>query len=204
MSRMLVRFSMAILACCLLGRASAQTPSKGLNPAVKKIVEAISQERIAATLRALEAFQTRNPLSEIDSPERGAGAARRWIYEQFKSYSPRLEVRYDTYRVKKKGRLFRDVELVNIVALLPGTLHKDRQFIAAGHYDSLNLVRKPATADNEASDDLPDIDPEKSAAQPQAPGVTDDGSGTAAVLEMARVMSQFEFENTIVFVSTAF
>ena len=53
--------------------ASAQTPAKSLNPAVKKIVEAVSQERIAATLQKLESFETRNPLSDINSPDRGAG-----------------------------------------------------------------------------------------------------------------------------------
>ena len=36
---------------------------------------------------------------------------------------------------------------------------------------------------------------------PTAPGVSDDGSGTAAVMELARVMSQYEFEKTIVFVA---
>ena len=180
--------------------ASAQAPGKSLNPAVKKIVEAVSRERIAATLRKLESFETRNTLSDIDSPDRGAGAARRWIHEQFESYSPRLQVSYDTYHVKKKGRLFRDVDIVNIVAVLPGTVHPERQFLVAGHYDSLNLIRKPLEADA-ADSDLGDIDAEKSAAQPNAPGVTDDGSGTAAVLELARVMSQFEFENTIVFVA---
>ena len=38
---------------------------------------------------------------------------------------------------------------------------------------------------------------------PVEPGVTDDGSGTAAVMELARIMSQYEFEKTIVFVAFA-
>ena len=36
-----------------------------------------------------------------------------------------------------------------------------------------------------------------------APGVTDDGSGTAAVMELARVMSQYQFRKTIVFIAFA-
>src|SRR5437867_9624254 len=36
-----------------------------------------------------------------------------------------------------------------------------------------------------------------------APGVTDDGSGTACVMECARVMSQYEFDATLVFVAFA-
>ena len=43
---------------------------------------------------------------------------------------------------------------------------------------------------------------EKNAELP-APGVCDDGSGTAAVMELARVMSQYEFDKTIAFVTFA-
>jgi hypothetical protein len=172
-----------------------------INPAVQRIVDGISAERIAMIEKKLESFGTRNIFSETDSPTRGIGAARRWIFDQLKSYSPRLEVTFDSYKVKKQKRVFRDVELVNVVAVLPGASNKERQFIVSGHYDSLNLVRKPA--DPSAPGDPGEIDSEKSAARPFAPGVTDDASGTAAVMEMARVMSQYEFEKTIVFVAFA-
>ncbi len=43
---------------------------------------------------------------------------------------------------------------------------------------------------------------EKNASLP-APGACDDGSGTAAVMELARVMSQYEFDKTLVFVAFA-
>ena len=46
------------------------------------------------------------------------------------------------------------------------------------------------------------MDNEKSAEAP-APGVTDDASGTAVVMEAARVLSQYRFEKTIVFVTFA-
>ena len=46
------------------------------------------------------------------------------------------------------------------------------------------------------------MDNEKSADAP-APGVTDDASGTAVVMEAARVLSQYQFEKTIVFVTFA-
>jgi hypothetical protein len=41
------------------------------------------------------------------------------------------------------------------------------------------------------------------AAQPLAPGVTDDGSGTAAVMELARVMSRRQFAKTVIFIAFA-
>jgi hypothetical protein len=40
-------------------------------------------------------------------------------------------------------------------------------------------------------------------AELEAPGACDDGSGTAAVLELARVMSQYEFDKTLVFATFA-
>jgi len=64
-------------------------------------VTEVSEERIANILKKLEAFGTRNIFSSQDDPVRGVGAARKWIYEQFRSYSPRLEVSYDQYRLKK-------------------------------------------------------------------------------------------------------
>jgi hypothetical protein len=197
---MIVR--VALLLFLILYTAIAQTPTKSINPAVKRIVDGVSEERIAAIIKKLESFGTRNIFSDQDHPSHGIGAARRWIFEQFQSYSPRLQVSFDSYKIKKQSRIFRDVDLANVVAVLPGALNKERQFLIAGHYDSLNLVRKPRSPDA-AAGDAPEIDQEKSAAIPIAPGVTDDASGTAAVMELARVMSQYEFEKTIVFVAFA-
>ena len=187
----------------LLLLTAAAAEAGAINPAVQRVVDAISEERIAVIEKKLEGFGTRDIFSEVNGPTHGIGAARRWIFEQFKSYSPRLQVSFDTYRVKKQKRVFRDVEVVNVVAVLPGTLNKEHQIIISGHYDSLHLVRKPRSSDPAAADDSPEIDSEKSAAMPRAPGVTDDASGTAAVMEMARVMSQYEFEKTLVFIAFA-
>jgi DNA-binding MarR family transcriptional regulator len=59
-----------------------------------------------------------------------------------KSYSPRLQVSLDEHELKKAARVFRDVKIVNVVAVLPGTTQKDRHVIISGHYDSLHIVRK--------------------------------------------------------------
>ena len=194
--------------------SSAQVPSNAVNPAIKQIVDSISEERIAAYLKKLEAFGTRYVMSSQNDPAHGIGAAQRWIYEEFKSYSPRLEVAYDSFTAKKNARgVTHDVDLANVVAVLPGVLYKNRYVLVTAHYDSLALVRKAransarAAADGEApqysfSLDEPraPVDWEASAKLP-APGVTDDGSGTAAVLELARVMSKYEFDKTLVFVA---
>ena len=203
-----MRLTLPCLALALLPCAQAQM--KSLNPTVQKIVDSVSQERITQILKKLESFQTRGLFSEQDNPIRGIGAARRWILGEFKSYSPRLQVSFDSYRVKKgKGRIIQDVEVHNVVAVLPGKLNPERQFILSGHYDSLAMLRRspdgstaPPPTDGEGGPASPPPF-ELSMLAPVEPGVTDDGSGTAAVMELARIMSQYEFEKTIVFVAFA-
>ena len=209
--------------------AAAQIPETRINPTVRQIVDAISEQRMAATLRKLESFGTRYVLSAQDDPAHGIGAAKRWIHDELVSYSPRLEVSYQDFSIKKgarQGQIIRDVELSNVVAILPGAIHRDRYVLATGHYDSLALVRKPYTGEDqivaeavrrgvdEAEErrfrsvlprdtELGPLDFEATASQATAPGVTDDGSGTAAVLELARVMSQYQFDKTLVFIAFA-
>jgi hypothetical protein len=182
--------------CALTG--FAQPPTTRLNPLIAKVVDEVSEERITATMKKLESFGTRYVLSGKDNPTHGIGGAQHWIYDQFKSYSPRLEVSYDTFTLKKSQRIPQDTELANVVAVLPGTINKDRYVIVGGHYDSIASRRSPGGAAAQPNDEGP-----RSAAEtdPLAPGVADDASGTAAVLELARVMSQYEFDKSIVFIA---
>jgi len=83
-----------------------------IHPQVKKIVEEVSAERIRATIEKLVSFGTRHTLSAQDDPQHGIGAARKWIFAEFQSYSPRLQVRYDHWRVKKTGRIFKDATYI--------------------------------------------------------------------------------------------
>jgi len=205
----------------------AQPPSAALNPLVQRIVEGVSAERIEANLRKLESFGTRYILSEQDSTERGIGAAKRWIHDEFEGYSPKLEVSYQNFRIRKgarRGQVLREVELSNVMAVLPGTANRDDYVLVTAHYDTVSLQRKPALAGPEriaslvkrgmdpaearrvvqlfpAEDTPGDVDAEATAAETNSPGVTDDASGTAAVMELARVMSRYEFEKTVVFIS---
>src|SRR6202451_2275037 len=138
----------ACLAAFFAFPLSPQQPETRLNPAVKQIVDAVSEDRIAATLKKLEGFGTRYILSSQDDPAHGIGAAKRWIHDELASYSPRLQVSYQDFSIKKGGRrgqVIRDVDLSNIVAVLPGTIEKDRYVLISGHYDSLAQVRKPYT-----------------------------------------------------------
>jgi hypothetical protein len=212
---MKISYRLAALAAPFLVCASL-TPAdeKAVNPQVAKIVGEVSEARIQATIEKLVSFGTRNTMSNQDDPARGIGAARQWILNEMQSYSPRLQVRFDKYRVKKQGqRIFKDVDLWNVVAVLPGKKSPETQIFVSGHYDSLNMGVRPAGAPAGPGSEAPATpigerpqmslaDFEKSADLP-APGACDDGSGTAAVMELARVMSQYEFDKTLVFVTFA-
>lgn len=175
---------------------ASAAPTASINPQVETIVSQISPDRIAELQRKLESFGTRNIYSATNDPVHGIGAAREWIAAQLRSYSPRLQVSFDKHRLARQGRAFKNVEIWNIIAVLPGSSEPDRRVLISGHYDSIDMVfRTGANGQRE-------LDPEATVAAP-APGVTDDGSGTAAVLELARVMSQYQFRKSIVFIAFA-
>lgn len=171
-----------------------------LDPRIVKLVGTVSEERLATILRKLESFETRNSLSSTSSATRGIGAARQWILDEMQGYSPRLQVGFDTYHVPRQGRITRDVELRNVVAILPG--RSPRRIYISGHYDT---VARPggqgaSNAGNAAAPPAARADPE-APLDDLAPGVNDDGSGTALAIELARVFSQsgIDFDATLVF-----
>jgi len=188
------KFKLLVLLGCV-STLGSQSP-KALNSQVQTIVSQVSSDRIAEIQQKLETFQTRNIYSATDDPLHGVGAAREWIAQQMKSYSPKLEVSFDKHRLAKQGRAFSNVEIWNVVAVLKGTSEPEEQVLVSGHYDTINLTYKQNASGQRELDG-----PATAAAA--APGVTDDGSGTAAVMELARVMSQFQFRKTIVFVAFA-
>jgi hypothetical protein len=214
LSRQLTAIALSV---CLTA-AFLPAEEKGVSPKIQEMMDQVSEARVKAILEKLESFGTRNTMSNPDDPARGVGAARTWILKEMQSYSPKLQVRFEKFRVKKQGqRIFKDVDLYNVVAVLPGTKMPETTVIVSGHYDSLNLGTRPAGAaagpgtdgagagagapgNTTANMTLADF--EKNADLP-APGVCDDGSGTAAVMELARVMSQYQFDKTITFIAFA-
>jgi hypothetical protein len=196
-------------AAAFLCAVSTPADPKAVNPRVQKIVEQVSEARIQATIEKLVSFGTRNTLSDTGDPQHGVAAAREWLFQEMQSYSPRLRVRFDKWRVAKQGqRIFKDVDLYNVVAVLPGKLMPETEILVTGHYDSLNLGPRPApppSADGSVGSGIATMTPEQFErnANLPAPGACDDGSGVAAVLELARVMSQYEFDKTLVFIAFA-
>jgi hypothetical protein len=197
-----------VMACALAGFALAasiasaqRAPVADLDPRIQKLVASVSEQRLRDLDTKLVSFGTRNTLSDATSTARGIGAARQWILDELKRSSPKLQVSFDTYQIAQQGRISRDVELRNVMAVLPGK--SPRRIYITGHYDSVNLGAGGQTALNAG------------AANPQgtrgagddndAPGANDDGSGTVLTMELARVFAEsgLEFDATLVFMCWA-
>jgi hypothetical protein len=194
-------------------------PSESIDPRIAKLVESISEQRLQQLLEKLVSFGTRNTLSDATSTTRGVGAARQWIYDELKRTSPKLQVSFDTHQIPARGRITRDVELRNVMAILPGKT--PRRIYVSGHYDSLNLgaggqqasnsgagrgtqnqpqpPTRPGAAAQAPGEPPATIPAGRGAADPQtrpnqdynidAPGANDDGSGTVLSMELARVFA---------------
>ncbi|MGH7451814.1 MAG: M20/M25/M40 family metallo-hydrolase [bacterium] len=172
-----------------VGQDKQQVASAQLNPTIVKIVASISADSLKSNLQTLVSFGTRNTFSDTVSAATGIGAARRWIHRRFKSYSAananRLKVYFDFFDQPLSGRAaeatgLQSIRTANVVAVLPGT-KTNRMLVVGGHYDSMNRNSFDGKV--------------------EAPGANDDGSGTAVVMELARVMSQFQFEHTLAFIA---
>src|SRR5688572_6258113 len=169
----------------LITTGLAQTPRTRPDSEVRRMITEVSAKQIETYIRKLVSFGTRNTLSEQDNPTRGIGAARDWIFGEFQRISAEcgncLTVEKQTFLQPKVTRIPEPTNLTNVIATLRGTTAPDRVYVVSGHYDSMCTSPTNATCD--------------------APGANDDASGTAAVIELARVMSKRKFDATIVFMT---
>jgi len=176
------------IAGCLLINSSAQTIIKK-DPLIEKMVAEVNADSLRSYVTKLVSFGTRNTLSTQTDPQRGIGAARNWVLQQFNRFAQqsggRLAAFIDTTTLQPDGRRV-DVPVLlgNVVATLKGSdPHDDRIFIISGHLDNMRSNVMDRTGD--------------------APGANDDASGVAAVIECARIMSRHPFPATIVFVAVS-
>ena len=183
--------------------ANAQGPIRpDADPRVEKIVAAVSRDRLQALLTKLVSFGTRETLSNQAGTTRAIGGARQWIFDELKRSSPRLQVSFDTHQIAPQGRITRQVELRNVMALLPGK--SPRRIYISGHYDSLNLGDRGQAGLNTGAGANPQATAEFNH-DAEAPGANDDGSGTVLTMELARVFGEsgLEFDATLVFICWA-
>ena len=146
------------------------------------IADNVSQQQLRASVEKLVSFGTRHSLSSQTDPKRGIGAALDWAEDEFRSYSEAcgncLEIATPSDTVTGR-RVPNPTKVTNVLAIQRGTTHPNRVVIISGHIDSRVTDVMDFTSD--------------------APGANDDGSGTAAVIEAARVLSKHKFPATIVY-----
>jgi hypothetical protein len=199
--RVLRAFVVVLIACATSCAVTARAQSGSgpdIDPRIEQLVAAVSQERLERLLATLVSFGTRNTLSDITSSTRGIGAARQWILDELTRTSPKLQVRFDTHQIAKAGRITRDVELRNVVAVLPG--RSPRRIYVSGHYDTVNLGSQGQIGINRDA-----AEGDRSNENIDAPGANDDGSGVVLMMELARVFAEsgIDFDATLVFMAVA-
>jgi Zn-dependent M28 family amino/carboxypeptidase len=161
---------------------AADAPPPAEPAGLREIAEPVSATELHATIEKLVSFGTRHTLSDTKSNKRGIGAARRWVQSRFEAFSKDcggcLEVVTPSQSFTGK-RVPQPTEISDVVAIQRGTSDPDRVIVITGHIDSRVTDVMDAKHD--------------------APGANDDGSGTAAVIEAARVLSKHKFAATLVF-----
>ena len=153
------------------------------------IIENTSSAKLEENIRILANFGTRHTLSDTLSETRGIGAARRWIKSEFESISKNcgncLDVFYQkNYFTPKDGdRIVKPVWINNVLAIQRGKTYPNRFIIMSGDIDS--RISDPTNYTDDS------------------PGANDNASGMAGTIEAARVLSEYTFNNSILYVGLA-
>jgi Peptidase family M28 len=168
----------ALSSLALLGAA----PPPSRDARLRAIVAPVSQAQLRHTIESLVSFGTRHTLSSQTDPKRGIGAALEWARGEFQRDSAAcgncLTI-VDPAETFTGARIPTPTRVRDMVAIQRGTERPNDVVIIQGHIDSRVTDIMNSTSD--------------------APGANDDGSGTAAVLEAARVLSRHKFPGTIVY-----
>jgi len=171
------------LSACSASAASqeAAPPSEVL--ALYDIAVAPSADRIYADIEKLVSFGTRHTLSETESDTQGIGAARRWIFDEFKRISAEcggcLDVIYVSDIIEGENRIPEPTDVVSVLAIQRGTTDPNRYVMMSGDIDSRVTDPLNGTSDS--------------------PGANDNASGMAGVIEAARILSKQSYAGSIIY-----
>jgi len=167
---------LAILMCVSLMGAAPAHKAASTDAQLRTIVAAVSAAQLRHYDATLVSFGTRHTLSSQTDPKRGIGAALNWAESEFKSDGLETIRPCDTFT---GSRIPTPTRVCDAVAIQRGTERPNDVVIITAHIDS--RVSDPLNANA------------------FEPGANDDGSGSSAVLEAARVLSKHKFPGTIVY-----
>jgi hypothetical protein len=171
-----------LIAVSSLALIAAAPPPSATDAKLRAIVAPVSQQQLRHTIETLVSFGTRHTLSSQTDPKRGIGAALNWAESELNRYSAACGNCLTVTRTSETfsgDRLPAPTKITDVFAIQRGTERPNDVVIIQGHIDS--RVSNPMNATSDA------------------PGANDDGSGVAAVMEAARVLSKHKFPGTIVY-----
>lgn len=144
------------------------------------LMNQVEADRLMYHVSTLVSFQTRHVGSPLDSLDRGIGAAYNYIMQHFLA----IQAQSPNFQVFPEGQRFTMPQTTNpqrnVIGILQGMETGAGIIIVGAHYDS-------------RTDNLDD-------AVSYAPGADDNGSGVAAVMELARILSRYPQRSTIIFI----
>lgn len=148
-----------------------------------EINDGVMPDSLKSHLENLGSFYTRNSGSDTLSPDTGIGAARRWVFSKFQEISAANENRLIPSYLQFDQAICGEPQHRNVFAVLPGADTTDKSIVIyEAHMDT--------RCETNCNDTC------------EAQGIDDNGSGTALVIELARVMSRYSFNHTMVFMAT--
>ena len=158
------------------------TPVPPSTDMIAQLLDQVESDRLMSHIRSLQDVRTRHISSTQSSASEGIGAARRYINDQFEIFRAASGGKFYTFEVGFHAYTTPDerTSQYNIVGAISGTELNAGTIIVGAHYDSIGTPRDSGVA--------------------YAPGANDNGSGVAAVLELARIMSASQYKATVMFV----
>lgn len=182
MRRLLPLFTSVLLCTPAISTATTLPAAPQEQPELHQLANAPSEAALRATITRLVDFGTRHTMSDTGSNTRGIGAARRWVKSRFAEISKdcggclQIATPAQTFT---GSRLPKPTEVMDVLAIKRGSSDPNRVIVISGHLDSRVTDVMNSTSD--------------------APGADDDGSGVAAVIEAARLLSKQDNRATLVF-----
>ena len=162
---------------------SVNTPIARADLEVYNLINQVDTDRLMVHIERLQNFWTRHVNSTSTSTTSGIGAARTYIKDQFDliqrtspgtlyTFIHEFDMNYNGIATKQQ----------NVVAVIQGTQAGAGTLVIGAHYDSI-------------------VEPDFTNAEAFAPGAYDNGSGVAALIEIARVMAQRQYRMSVMFVA---
>jgi len=146
-----------------------------IDPLIQSFYENVNTDTLMAYIQLLQDYGTR----AYDEPE--AYDAQDWMKTKFENWGLEVEIQnfnITPYNSWSWNYYPHNVSSGNVIAVQKGLVYPDEYIVCGAHYDSWSWM----PVSNRV-----------------APGADDNATGTASILEMARILSQYEFDRTIIY-----